>query len=141
MNNITMGSKYEFKPNRNPPVGGYNTDRGINAISPKSRSAIIREDVYPYRRPKETSPDPGIYDGHLSIFGADVTRRIDMGSKYIFKPDQNPAPGQYNTDSGLNMSKSKSSSAIIREETAKRQILRDVDPGYIYDDSKYNMFG
>ena len=29
MSNITMGSKYEFKPDRNPPVGGYNIDSGL----------------------------------------------------------------------------------------------------------------
>ena len=93
MPNITMGSKYEFKPDRNPPVGAYDIDKGIKASSPNSRSATIREEVYPYRRPKERSPDPGIYDGHLSIFGADVSANIGMGSKYIFKPDSNPAVG------------------------------------------------
>jgi hypothetical protein len=35
------------------------------------------------------------------------------------------------------MSKSKSSSAIIMEDTVRRRIMKDVDPGYIYDDRKY----
>jgi hypothetical protein len=93
MNNITMGSKYEFRPNSNPPPGAYNTESGILAMLPNSRSAFIREEVSPYRRPKDKSPDPGIYDGHLSIFAADISTRIGMGSKYVFKPDTNPAPG------------------------------------------------
>ena len=38
------------------------------------------------------------------------------------------------------MSKSSSRSAIIKEDSNTRQILRDVDPGYIYDDRKYGDF-
>jgi len=30
-NAVTMGSKYVFKPDSNPPVGGYDTERGYNA--------------------------------------------------------------------------------------------------------------
>ena len=30
MSNVTMGSKYVFKPDRNPPVGAYNLDSGLN---------------------------------------------------------------------------------------------------------------
>ena len=48
---IGMGSKYVFKPDSNPPVGGYNTDRAFNSISPSKRSAIIREPTSTYRRP------------------------------------------------------------------------------------------
>jgi len=43
---------------------------------------------------------------------------MDFGNKYVFKPDTNPAPGQYNIDSGHNMSKASSKSVIIREETS-----------------------
>ena len=58
-----------------------------------SKSAIIREDTSPYRRPKEESPDPGFYDRHLTKLGANITHKMDFGNKYIFKPDKNPAPG------------------------------------------------
>lgn len=58
-----------------------------------SKSAIIREETSPYRRPKEKSPGPGEHDAHLTPFGADVKSNIGMGSKYEFKPDKNPAPG------------------------------------------------
>ena len=30
MKGVTMGSKYEFKPDSNPPVGYYDVDRGLN---------------------------------------------------------------------------------------------------------------
>jgi hypothetical protein len=91
--NIGMGSKYEFKPDRNPPPGAYNIESGHNMSKSSVRSAHIREDTSPYRRPIEKSPGPGEHTGHLTAFGADVTRNITMGSKYEFKPDKNPAPG------------------------------------------------
>ncbi len=82
-----MGSKYEFKPDSNPAVGQYNVDAGHYMSKSASKSAIIKEETSPYRRPKETSPDPGQYDAHLTKFGSDVKRNIGMGSKYEFKPD------------------------------------------------------
>lgn len=69
MSNVTMGSKYEFKPDRNPPVGGYNIDSGLQMSQRKTRSALIREEVSPYRRPAEKVPEPGSYDKHLIPFG------------------------------------------------------------------------
>ena len=54
-----MGSKYEFKPDRNPPVGGYNIDSGFNASQRRARSATIREPTSSFRRPAENQPSPG----------------------------------------------------------------------------------
>ena len=64
------------------------------------RSAHIKEETSPYRRPQENSPGPGAHDGHLTAFGADVTRNITMGSKYEFKADSNPPVGGYDVDAG-----------------------------------------
>ena len=69
--NITMGSKYEFKPDKNPPTGAYNIDSGHNMSKASVRSAHIRPETSPYRRPKENTPGPGHHDGHLTAFGAD----------------------------------------------------------------------
>jgi hypothetical protein len=55
---------------------------------------VIIEETNPYRRRREVSPDPGSYDGHLTMFG-DGLMNIDMGSKYKFVPKEGPAPGQY----------------------------------------------
>ena len=65
---------------------------------------MIREEVSPYRRPKERSPDPGQYDRHLTKFGSGLRSNATMGSKYEFKPDRNPPVGGYDIDSGLRMS-------------------------------------
>jgi hypothetical protein len=59
----------------------------------KSRAAHIKEETHPYRRPKGDSPDPGFYDRHLTNLGANITHKMDFGNKYVFKADQNPAPG------------------------------------------------
>ena len=97
---IGMGSKYIFKPDSNPPVGGYDPDRAFNSVSPNKRSAMIREPVSSYRRPKEVGPDP--YDGHLTPFGKGKMSNVTMGSKYEFKPDRNPPVGGYHTDRSFN---------------------------------------
>ena len=54
---MTLGGKYEFKPDSNPPVGGYNPDESI--CKPANKSAFIKPATSPYRRPKEQNPDPG----------------------------------------------------------------------------------
>ena len=63
-----MGSKYEFKPDSNPPVGGYDpsTGYGMSSTMKRSRSALIRTEVHSFRRPRESNPAPGHYDGHLT---------------------------------------------------------------------------
>ncbi len=68
---MDFGNKYIFKPDRNPPVGAYNIDSGLNMSKMSSKSVIIREETSPYRRPKENTPGPGHHDGHLTAFGAD----------------------------------------------------------------------
>jgi len=93
-----MGSKYVFKPDSNPPVGGYDVESGDNATKFKNRYTIIREDVIKNKRQPEVTPDGGSYDGHLKAFGSDVKGNITMGSKYEFRPNSNPPPGAYEID-------------------------------------------
>ena len=140
---MDFGSKYEFKPDSNPPVGGYNPDSGHAMISTskRSRSALIREDVYSFRRPVEENPGPGNYDKHLDAFGSKVTQNIGMGSKYVFKADRNPPVGAYNIESGHNMSKASIRSAIIREETSPYRRPQENSPGPGHHDGHLDAFG
>ena len=92
---MDFGNKYVFKPVAGPAPGAYNPESGHNLSKMSVRSAIILEETSPYRRPKESSPEPGQYDAHLTKFGSDVKANIGMGSKYEFKPDQNPPVGGY----------------------------------------------
>ncbi len=48
-------------------------------------------------RPKEQSPAPGQYDGHLKEFGYSENK-MTIGGKYVWKADSNPAVGQYEPD-------------------------------------------
>ena len=80
----------------------------------KTRSAIIREETSPYRRPKENNPGPGAHDGHLDKFGSKVTHKMDFGNKYVFKPDRNPPPGAYDLDASSIHTHAKSVAAHIR---------------------------
>ena len=48
---MTLGGKYEWKADNNPPVGGYDPNESIT--KPANKSAIIKPATSPYRRPKE----------------------------------------------------------------------------------------
>ena len=118
-----MGSKYQFKPDNNPPPGLYNVESGDGLTKSKSRSAHIREPVFPHRRPQEGSPDPGSYDKHLRGFGEDVTHRMHIGGPYQFKADGNPPPGYYNiypADKHIYARADRSS--VIREESTAEML-------------------
>jgi hypothetical protein len=121
-----MGSKYKFVPKEGPPPGMY--ENSTDVIKPRIKDAIIREDVAPYRRPAEKTPDPGTYDGHLTGFG-DGLKNVDFGEPYKFKPKEGPAPGQYN---GLDsQTKPKVKHALIKEDTSpfRRPAEKTPDPG------------
>lgn len=42
---MTIGGKYIWKPDSNPPVGAYNVETGIEIIKPTVPAAFIREPV------------------------------------------------------------------------------------------------
>ena len=107
----------------------------------KSRAAHINEEKHSYRRPKDESPDPGFYDRHLTSLGADINHKMDFGNKYVTKANNNPAPGQYNIDSGHNMSKASSKSVIIREETSPYRRPQENTPGPGQHDGHLKAFG
>ena len=54
---MTIGGKYKWKADSNPAVGQYDPD--LIHVKPKIQAATIREEVSPYRRPKEQLPSPG----------------------------------------------------------------------------------
>ena len=97
-------------------------------------------EVSPYRRPKEEGPAPGQYDRHLTGFGEDVTMNIGMGSKYKFKPDQNPPPGLYNPESPIDSTKPKSRSVHITKETHPERRPKESSPAQGQYDSPLKPF-
>lgn len=99
-----MGAPYQFVPDSNPPVGGYDIDRGLALTQTQNKSTIIRKESSPYRRPKEREPEPGQYNAstHKSWTNEYLRgKKITLGSPYQFKPDQNPPVGGYDIERGL----------------------------------------
>jgi hypothetical protein len=59
-------------------------------------------------------------------FGSDLNTKVNFGSKYKFVPKEGPAPGQYNADKGLKLTKPKNYQAFISvEEKGKEGINLD----------------
>ena len=54
-----MGSKYEFKPDKNPAVGTYDAASAKDKLMERSGGFAYKRPVSPARRPKETYPEPG----------------------------------------------------------------------------------
>ena len=55
---MTIGGKYIWKPDSNPPVGAYNIQSGIDIIKPTVPPAIIKDPIGNTKR-IEDSPGPG----------------------------------------------------------------------------------
>ena len=135
---FTIGKKYDWKPDQNPPVGGYDLDSGYKTMSPHNRSVIIKPATSPFRRPKEATPEPGQYDAHLTKFG-ETNKSFTIGQKKPAVYNQNPGPGDYNPNDSI--VKSKSSTAIIREETYKLPKREERNPSPGQYDGHLKSFG
>lgn len=83
---------------------------------------MIKEDLIPYKRIPEPTPEPGQYDSTYKPFGADVIGNIDMGKKYVTKYNNNPPPGAYNIEAADSILYTKVPSVIIREEMTGDQL-------------------
>jgi hypothetical protein len=97
----------------------------VSQTKARSRAAIIQEDSG-YKVPKEASPSPGQYDGHLTEFAAN-SKNMTIGGKYKWVPDSNPAPGQYDPEVAVSLTKARSKAAIIREEDSYK-VPREASP-------------
>lgn len=128
---MTLGGKYKWKPDSNPPIGSYNTERGYAMTKFQNRSTVIKAETSPYRRPKEQNPEPGQYDGHLKPLGANLKNSFTMGSPYRWKPDSNPPIGAYDLDSGFKATQFQNRSVIIKSDTTpyRRPAERVPEPG------------
>ena len=128
-----------MKADDNPPPGLYNPDLSISSILPRAPSATINQDLIP-KRPKEVSPSPGQYDGHLRPFG-DIPQNINFGSKYSFEPDKNPPPGLYNDSEAKRKLLPKARSAYIYSTLVSPRKKKDISPGPGHYDSYLRQFG
>ena len=63
---MTIGGKYKWKANENPPPGYYETDRGIQHVKSRSIATKIVKNGYVKRR-VDTAPDAGMYDPYTQF--------------------------------------------------------------------------
>ena len=93
---MTIGGKYIWKPDSNPPVGAYDIVSGLEITKPTVPAAFIKEPVGKSNK-QEILPGPGQYDGHLTEFGHN-SKLMTIGKKYVTKYNNNPAVGTYNPE-------------------------------------------
>ena len=133
---MTIFGPYKHRYEANPGPGMYEHDVAAVQTMPRSRAAIIKEDNG-YTVPKEGSPDPGQYDGHIKPFGYNE-KNMTIGGKYKFVPDSNPAPGQYEPEGAATLTKARSRAAIIKEESGYHVPRENnPDPGQYDTDVKF----
>ena len=96
MSKVTMGSKVEFKPDKNPPVGGYDIDAGDKLTSFRNRSIVPfdkkpvspkKQGRNPYGNDLPVGPDPGDYQKEVITFGSEVKTKVNFGNPHKFKAD------------------------------------------------------
>lgn len=114
-----FGGKYKWKPDANPPPGLY--DVNSNVLKPNAPSVKLENDRSTRsdftRVAMQENPSSGQYQT-TKDFGSDIKTKINMGSKYPWKPDSNPPPGLYDIDKAASMTKPKTKTA--RVGTGKR---------------------
>ena len=93
---MTLGGKYKWKPNDNPPPGLYEADKAADATRSKSPSTKFHKLLIPNKRDADPTPEP--YDGHIKPFGADLGNKMTLGGKYDFKVNDVPPPGYYSPE-------------------------------------------
>ena len=95
-----MGSKYKPVRNDNPGPGQYSGD-AARVKSAKSVNCKIgttkRPDIWE-KDAKKDLPGPGNYLSSTSTFG-NTKGVANMGSKYKPEKNENPGPGQYDSQS------------------------------------------
>ena len=131
MNKVGMGSKYETKYDSNPGVGAYDVVSPTRLTKERKYEAMI----WPYdererKTPGGGSPEPGQYQSKTITF-AEGLNKVGMGSKYEFKADKNPAPGQYDVEGSIRATQTRSYQAKIvgAEKTYQRPVESSPEPG------------
>ena len=79
---------------------------------------VIRKPIIEFKRQPEPTPEP--YSGHLKPFASDLRKVVDIqnSSKYLFKPNDTPAPGSYDADESIRKMLFKSPSAVIVKDSS-----------------------
>jgi len=81
---MTLGGKWETKPQEGPPPGLYDVEAAHEATRPKVVfTAIMTPELKLYTHPESVRPE--VNEDHLKPMGAEIKGHITMGSKYVTK--------------------------------------------------------
>jgi len=136
---MTLGSKYKWKPDANPPPGYYEPDHKlVKSSSPSTK--ISRGKRTNFTDSLDGNPGVGQYDGHIKPFGSGLHQRMTLGGKYGWKADDNPPPGSYEADVAAIKIRQKSPSVFIKEDRRPPQ-TEDRTPAPGQYDAHLKPFG
>lgn len=135
--NVGFGKKHAFRPDANPGPGAYDVGKADKLTKSTSRAHSIRPRTKDVSGNATTATDAGRYNPHKD-FGSDL-KKMTIGRRRERAESNTPPPGAYNTETGLSMTKPKSTTALIRRKStsaARREAPQSPDPGAYYDASK-----
>jgi len=143
---MTIGGKYTFKANGNPPPGLYDPDKADSQIKPRSAS------FSPGKEPRVKAasneiPDAGLYEPHKQ-FG-DIPQKMTIGGPYQWKVGDGPGPGTYEADMSKDSVLNRSPSAayhnpyisVRRQEQASPQVYDGHHKAFAADVSDRAVWG
>lgn len=113
-NKTDFGQKYKFVPNSNPPPGLYDPEKASKLVHPRTKFMAVttKEKLGDFTiMENQQYPDAGLYEA-TKPFGHGL-KKVNFGSKYKFKADKNPGPGQYDADKAKAATMPKGRSATI----------------------------
>ena len=111
-----FGSKYKFVPDSNPPPGLYDIEKAETLTKPRTKFMAVttkekKMDVTMLEN--KHNPDAGEYNA-TKPFGHGL-KKVNFGSKYEFKPDKNPGPGEYDIEKAKLATQRKVPAATIKQ--------------------------
>jgi len=123
---MTLGGKYKWKADTNPPPGYYELKDAltksksfkavINTADSKKGGRLGKNDFTKLKMAE--NPSGGEYDGHLTKLG-DKMNNVTMGEKYKHTYNNNPPPGYYETNAADKLTKTKSKTAVFSRSDSK----------------------
>ena len=137
---MTIGGKYRWKANDNPPPGLYDPEGATKLTKPSSRAFQYRPDQG-YQKPAEIGPDGGEYEPDAGKGFGNSPGRMTMGGKYKWKPNDNPAPGQYDPADAEKLVRPKSVEFRYRPDTGYKKPAEIGPDGGEYEPDTGRGFG
>ena len=135
---MTLGKRKPFfKTDKNPGAGQYDTEKSDRYVRFKYTPDVKMRT--PSKKSKKQEKLPGPYF-EPKPFGHDTLGNLQFGKRYLQKTDKTPAPGQYQIDRGLKLTRARSVSALIERPVEKPESIKwEFDQ--VFDNKLVHEFG